>query len=53
MGAVVADIVSFTNAFFGSVVSPLWSTWTAGTILSIPLLIWLLREIVKSIRKLY
>lgn len=48
-----ADLTTFVSAFFSTVLTPLWNVWTAGTILSISLLIWLVREIVKSIRKIY
>lgn len=49
----LADLTIFVNAFFSSVLSPMWALWTGGSILSISLLIWLVRQIVKSIRKIY
>lgn len=49
----LADLTTFVNAFFSSVLSPMWVLWTGGSILSISLLIWLVRQIVKSIRKIY
>lgn len=48
-----ADLTIFVSSFFADVVSPLWSLWTAGSILSVSLLIWLVREIVKVIRHIY
>lgn len=49
----LADLTIFVNAFFSSVLRPMWVLWTGGSILSISLLIWLVRQIVKSIRKIY
>lgn len=49
----VTDLVTFVNLFLSSVLSPLWLLWSGGSILSIGLITWLLREVAKSVRKLY
>lgn len=48
-----ADLVTFVSQYLSLVLAPVWNLWTAGTILSISLVLWLIREIVKSVRKIY
>ena len=49
----MGDLVTFYNLFLSGVLLPFWTLWTGGTILSFGLLFWLVKQIIKSVRKIY
>ena len=49
----MSDLVTFYDQFFSIVLLPFWALWSGGTILSFGLLFWLVKQIIKSVRKIY
>lgn len=49
----MSDLVTFYDRFLSGVLLPFWALWTGGSILSFGLLFWLVKQIIRSVRKIY